>query len=137
MQKAANGFALPLVWIAEKSSAVHRKRPPSLSMIGEDCAFRAPVAEALDATGIPWANIYEHGTIDATMTVVKTGLALSISLASAVPDDLVALGSSSGLPSLPLIAVNLHVDSGQPNQSAEQLAAHIRAGLYETGKRTA
>ncbi len=129
--------AEPLVWIAGKGSATHRKRPLPLSMIGADCAFRAPVSEALSGAGIPWTYVFEHGTIEATMTVVRTGLALSVSLASAVPDDLLVLGAASGLPTLSPMAVNLHVMPGQASPAARELARHISEGVYQAQARSA
>ena len=99
-------------------------------MIGEDCAFRRPVAEALGEVSIPWVSVFEQGTIEATMTVVKTGLAVSVSLAAAVPDDLVILGRSAGLPDLPSFAINLYVADSEKNLAAQELAHHIRNGTY-------
>lgn len=119
-----------LVWIAGPSGGAHRKRPLPLSMIGEDCAFRGPVSEALSRADIPYVSVFEQGTIEATMTVVKTGLAVSVSLASAVPDYLVELGRASGLPPLPNFAINLYVAENNKNLAAQELAGHIRAGAY-------
>ena len=115
-----------LVWIAGPTGGAHRRRPLPLSMIGEDCAFRGPVSEALAGANIPYVSVFEQGTIEATMTVVKTGLAVSVSLASAVPDYLVILGRTSGLPALPNFAVNLYVADDDKNLAAQELAGHIR-----------
>lgn len=122
----------PLVWISSRASSTHRKRPLPLSMVGGDCAFRRPVNGALKAAGIPWVYQFEHGTNDATMAVVHSGLALSVSLASAVPSELVVLGQGSGLPSLPDFAVNLYVTPVQSSDAARELARHIRDGTYRT-----
>lgn len=116
----------PLVWIGGPSATAHRKRPLPLSMIGEDCAFRGPVSKALSKMSIPYVSVFEQGTIEATMTVVKTGLAVSVSLASAVPDYLEVLGRASGLPPLPSFAVNLYVVDDEKNLAAQELANHIR-----------
>ncbi len=126
-----------LVWIGSGAGGAHRKRPLPLSMIGEDCAFRAPVSEALGKAGIAWVPVFEQGTIEATMTVVKTGLAVSVSLASAVPQDLVVLGRSAGLPDLPRFAINLYVADGEKNLAAQELAHHIRGGAYSLTAETA
>ncbi len=126
-----------LVWIAGRTGGAHRKRPLPLSMIGEDCAFRQPVSEALGRADIPWVSVFEQGTIEATMTVVKTGLAVSVSLAAAVPDDMVTLGPSAGLPDLPSFAINLYVADGQKNLAAQELAHHIRSGAYALAAETA
>ena len=125
-----------LVWIAGAASGIYRKRPLPLSMIGEDCAFRGPVSEALRGAKIDWVSVFEQGTIEATMTVVKTGLAVSVSLASAVPEDLVILGRASGLPDLPSFAINLYVGDGEKNLAARELAHHIRNGAYALSAET-
>lgn len=122
----------PLVWISSRASATHRRRPLPLSMVGDDCAFRKPVNTALKAADIPWVYQFEHGSNDATMAVVQSGLALSVSLASAVPGELVVLGQGSGLPPLPDFAVNLYVTPHQPSDAAQELARHIRDGSYKT-----
>ncbi len=118
-----------LVWIGGPTGGAHRKRPLPLSMIGEDCAFRGPVSEVLARAKVPYVSVFEQGTIEATMTVVKTGLAVSVSLASAVPDYLVVLGPASGLPSLPNFAINLYVADNSKNAASHELAAHIRASV--------
>ena len=120
----------PLVWISGRAGSAHRKRPLPLSMVGEDCAFRRPVNEALKAAGIPSTYLYEHGANDATMAVVRSGLALSVSLASTVPTDLIVLGAASGLPALPDFSVNLYVTPQQPSDAALELARHIRERKY-------
>ncbi len=121
----------PLVWIGGPAATAHRKRPLPLSMIGEECAFRAPVSKALAGVNIPYVSVFEQGTIEATMTVVKTGLAVSVSLASAVPDYLEVLGRASGLPALPSFAVNLYVADDKKNLAAQELARHVRASVRE------
>lgn len=126
-----------LVWIGGRSGGAHRKRPLPLSMIGEECAFRGPVSLALGRVGIEWVSVFEQGTIEATMTVVKTGLAVSVSLASAVPDELKILGHSAGLPDLPSFAINLYVADDQKNLAAQELAHHIRKGAYTLSADTA
>lgn len=123
----------PLVWISGRASSTHRKRPLPLSMVGDDCAFRRPVNAALDKAGISWVYQFEHGTNDATMAVVQSGLALSVSLASAVPSGLVVLGEASGLPPLPDFAVNLYVTPKQPSEAARELARHIRERIPGKG----
>lgn len=126
-----------LVWIGAPSGGAHRKRPLPLSMIGEDCAFRGPVSEALGRVSIDWVSVFEQGTIEATMTVVKTGLAVSVSLAAAVPDNLAILGRRSGLPDLPRFAINLYVADGEKNLAAQELARHIRSAAYTASADTA
>lgn len=121
----------PLVWVSSRAGSTHRRRPLPLSMVGEDCAFRRPVNDTLKMAGIPWVYQFEHGTNDATMAVVQSGLALSVSLASAVPGNLVVLGRGSGLPPLPDFAVNLYVTPHQTSDAAKELARHIRENSYE------
>lgn len=120
----------PLVWISSRGGSTHRRRPLPLSMVGDDCAFRRPVNDALKGADIPWVYQYEHGTNDATMAVVQSGLALSVSLASAVPNNLVVLGQGSGLPPLQNFSVNLYVTPKQPTDAAKELARHMRERRY-------
>ena len=126
-----------LLWVGGNGGGAHAKRPLPLSMVAEDCAFRPPVVEALRDRGIDWRTVFENGTIDATMTTVRSDLAVTVSLASLVPHDLAVLGKPEGLPELPSFAVNMYVCDPQTNAAAGELARHLRDGVLRQQRRSA
>ena len=126
-----------LLWVGGNRGTAHAKRPLPLSMVAEDCSFRPPVVEALRDRGIAWRTVFENGTIDATMTTVRSDLAVTVSLASQVPQDLAILGKPEGLPDLPSFAVNMYVCDPQVNSAAAGLARHLRDGVLRQQRRSA
>ncbi len=126
-----------LLWVGRRSGAAHGKRPLPLSMVAEDCAFRQPVVDALRSQDIAWRSVFENGTIEATMTTVRSDLAVTVSLASVVPDDLDVLGRDQGLPELPSFAVNMYVGDPDGNSAARELARHLREGVRRQHRRSA
>lgn len=126
-----------LLWVGSRRGTAHAKRPLPLSMVAEDCAFRPPVVAALHDRGIDWRTVFENGTIDATMTTVRSDLAVTVSLASLVPPDLEVLGRSDGLPDLPSFAVNMYVCDPETNSAAGELARHLRDGVLRQQRRSA
>ncbi|MEJ8574863.1 LysR family transcriptional regulator [Microbaculum marinum] len=115
-----------LLWIGARNGTAHRKRPLPLSIVSETCVFRQTVHEALRDEGVDWRMVFENGNIDATMTTVRTDMAVTPSLASFVPPDLRVLPPDAGLPQLPNFSIGLFVRSGDTDRAVDELAAHIR-----------
>ncbi len=120
-----------LLWIGAKHGTAYSRRRLPLSIVSETCAFRAPVVDALQANGITWQNVFENGTIDATLTTVRADLAVSVSLASVIPLDLDILGPDAGLPDLPSFAINLYKNEKIVNPAAHELATALRESVQE------
>ncbi len=126
-----------LLWVGGSRGSAHAKRPLPLSMVAEDCSFRPPVVDALRGRDIDWRTVFENGTIDATMTTVRSDLAVTVSLASLVPEDLEVLGRAEGLPDLPSFAVNMYVGDREASSAAGELARHLRDGVHRQQRRRA
>jgi len=101
----------PLVWVGSATSDVWKTRPLPLSLVDERCAFRPLVLGALAREGIPWRTIFENGSLEATASTVRVGLAITAWLESTVPGDLIRIPPEAGLPDLPEFAVCLRVSS--------------------------
>ena len=126
-----------LLWIGSKNGTAHRKRPLPLSIVSETCAFRDPIVEALEARTIPWRSVFEYGTLEATMTTVRSDLAVTAFLASFIPEDMEVLGRDSGLPELPNFTINLYESSIEPNPAARQVADYLRESMIGQNRRSA
>ncbi|MDF1734704.1 MAG: LysR family transcriptional regulator [Minwuia sp.] len=115
-----------LHWIAGPEGNAGFQRPLPLSIISETCAFRPAMIGSLQAAGIDWRPVQENGSIDATMAVVRAGLAVSTSLRAAVPADIMILGPESGLPDLPRYAISLFAGRTGESPAVAELARHVR-----------
>ncbi|HIP80604.1 MAG TPA: LysR family transcriptional regulator [Kiloniellaceae bacterium] len=126
-----------LLWIGSKNGNAHRKRPLPLSIVSETCAFRDPIVEALEARAIPWRSVFEYGTLEATMTTVRSDLAVTAFLASFIPEDMEVLGRDSGLPELPNFTINLYESNVETNPAARQVADYLRESMIGQNRRSA
>ncbi|WP_420347829.1 LysR substrate-binding domain-containing protein [Pelagibius sp.] len=126
-----------LLWIGSRNGTAHRKRPLPLSIVSETCAFRDPIVEALEARDIPWRSVFEYGTLEATMTTVRSDLAVTAFLASFIPEDMEVLGRDSGLPELPNFTINLYESNIEPNPAARQVADYLRESMIGQNRRSA
>lgn len=118
-----------LVWVGARAGAAYLKRPLPLSMVAETCAFRPVVLAALQAHGLSWKSVLENRNLDATIASVRTDLAVTPFLASAVPPDLDILPADAGLPLLPNFAINLHLPRHASAPAALEFARYLRDSL--------
>ncbi|WP_299394395.1 LysR substrate-binding domain-containing protein [Pelagibius sp.] len=126
-----------LLWIGSKNGTAHRKRPLPLSIVSETCAFRDPIVEALEARAIPWRPVFEYGTLEATMTTVRSDLAVTAFLGSFIPGDMEVLRRDSGLPELPNFTINLYESNIETNPAARQVADYLRESMIGQNRRSA
>ena len=115
-----------LVWVGCKGGEAYLKRPLPISTIGDTCAFRPVMFDALRRRGMAWRTVFANGSVEAITATVLTDLAVTASLASTIPPGLDVLGAESGLPDLPSFAINLYLPRSEANPIAQGLARHIR-----------
>jgi DNA-binding transcriptional LysR family regulator len=117
-----------LVWVGAPGGEAVRQRPLPVSIGCSDCAFRAPIRDALQQAGIEWRSVSEVTNTSAQVATVAADIAVMASMASTVPEGLEVLGRESGLPPLPPFTVNLYLaKDGSP--TVQELARHIRQAL--------
>jgi len=119
----------PLHWIAGPEGHAGFRRPLPLSIISETCAFRPAMIESLRKADIAWRPVQDNGSIDATMAVVRAGLAVSTSLRAAVPEGISILGPESGLPDLPGYSISLFAGRTGESPAVAELARHVREAV--------
>ncbi|WP_413739022.1 LysR substrate-binding domain-containing protein [Sodalis sp. RH21] len=115
-----------LVWVGAKGGAAYLKTPLPVSMVAETCAFRPVVLQALGECDLAWRTMFESGSIDATRATVRADLAVTVWLASTVPDDLNILPFGENLPKLPSFAINLYHAKGLLPRAVGELRRQIR-----------
>jgi DNA-binding transcriptional LysR family regulator len=117
-----------LVWVGAPGGEAARQRPLPVSIGCSDCAFRAPIRDALQQAGIAWRSVSEVTNTTAQVATVAADIAVMAWMASTVPEGLEVLGRESGLPPLPPFTVNLDLTKdGSP--IVQELARHIRQAL--------
>jgi DNA-binding transcriptional LysR family regulator len=117
-----------LVWVGAPGGEAARQRPLPVSIGCSDCAFRAPIRDALQQAGIAWRSVSEVTNTTAQVATVAADIAVMAWMASTVPEGLEVLGHESGLPPLPPFTVNLYLaKDGSP--IVRELARHIRQAL--------
>ena len=118
-----------LVWVGARGGLAHLKQPRPVSMVADACAFRPTVLAALHGHGRTWRTMFENGSLEATTGTVRADLAVSASLAFAVPTGLDVLPAGADLPSLPPFAITLHRAPNDTRAATAALARHIRQAL--------
>ncbi len=117
-----------LVWVGAPGGEAVRQRPLPVSIGCSDCAFRAPVRDALQQAGIEWRSVSEVTNTSAQVATVAADIAVMAWMASTVPEGLEVLGRESSLPLLQPFTVNLYLaKDGSP--TVQELARHIRQAL--------
>jgi len=123
-----------LVWVGARGGEAARQRPLPVSIGCSDCAFRAPIREALHAAGIEWRSASEVTNTSAQVATVVADIAVMAWMASTVPDDLEVLGRESGLPTLPPFTINLYLSKDGGNHIVQELARHIRDSVRDRSR---
>jgi len=118
-----------LVWVGAPGGEAARQRPLPVSIGCSDCAFRAPVREALQQAGIEWRSVSEVTNTTAQVATIAADIAVMAWMASTVPEGLEVLGRDSGLPPLPPFTVNLYLPKAGGSAIVQELARHIRQAL--------
>ncbi|MCB8821879.1 LysR substrate-binding domain-containing protein [Microvirga rosea] len=120
-----------LVWVGARGGEAARQRPLPVSIGCSDCAFRAPIREALQQAGIAWRSASEVTNTSAQVATVAADIAVMAWMASTVPEGLEVLGRESGLPMLPPFTVNLYLPKDGGNHIVQEMARHIREAVTE------
>jgi DNA-binding transcriptional LysR family regulator len=118
-----------LVWVGAPGGEAAHQRPLPVSIGCSDCAFRAPVRDALQQAGIEWRSVSEVTNTTAQVATVAADIAVMAWMASTVPEGLEVLGRASGLPPLPPFTVNLYLPKNGGSAIVQELARHVRQAL--------
>ncbi|MGO4572540.1 LysR substrate-binding domain-containing protein [Microvirga sp. 2TAF3] len=120
-----------LVWVGARGSEAARQRPLPVSIGCSDCAFRAPIRDALQKAGIAWRSASEVTNTSAQVATVAADIAVMAWMASTVPDDLEVLGRESGLPPLPPFTINLYLPKDGGDHIVQEMARTIREAVTD------
>ncbi|MFT6774336.1 MAG: DNA-binding transcriptional LysR family regulator [Paracoccaceae bacterium] len=114
----------PLVWVGAPGGHAWKARPLRLAF-ENNCIFRGPTQQALDAEGVEW----EMGvTSESTRTIeatVSADLGVHVSIEGAVSQHFEKISHGGALPALPSVKIILYVAEGA-DALARALADHVR-----------
>jgi len=119
----------PLVWVGARDGEAYTRDPLPISLGDETCAFRAAALKALTKAGLNWSLICQVSDMGPLTATLEADLAIAPFLAQTVPDNVVILDKSLGLPPLPSYHINLRLPPAGGSEIAEELADHIRRGF--------
>lgn len=114
-----------LVWVGAAGGEAHRRRPLSVALGREPCAFRTSTVRALAAAGIEWRAICQVGSLEPVYATLEADMAVAAFLARTVPDRLAVIPVGD-LPELPAFHVNLLLPASGAEAVAVELARCIR-----------
>ena len=120
-----------LVWVGARGGGAAWQRPLPVSIGCSDCAFRAPIREALQKAGIEWRSVSEVTNTSAQVATVAADIAVMAWMASTVPANMEVLGPDSGLPLLPPFMINLYLPANGGNHIVQEMARFIRDAVRD------
>lgn len=115
------------VWSGARAGAAWSKRPLPVCFVSATCTLRRPVLAALRRAGVEWVEAPSYPSAEATFATVNADMAVTVWLASLLPEGLQILGHDSGLPPLPSIAITLHRNAADASPASLAMASCIRA----------
>ena len=121
----------PFGWFAAPGWQHRAGEPLPLATLAEPCGVRAMAAQALDAAGIAWAEVFVGGGVAAVAAAVMAGLGVAALASRMLPLGAVDVGARLGLPALPRLPVLLHTrtQDGRPRDALTALSAAFRSAV--------
>ncbi|HEY4253288.1 MAG TPA: LysR substrate-binding domain-containing protein [Roseomonas sp.] len=120
----------PLQWVGSARHAAHRRDPLPLALAHDGCTWRGAALGALEQAGRSARVTYNSATQTGCFALTLAGLAVTVSTPAPLPDGLIWLGDSDGMPKLPSMGIELvqsRAALGTPG--ARALADGIRQGF--------
>jgi DNA-binding transcriptional LysR family regulator len=126
-----------LVWAAAPGTRLEAGRPIPIVVYQAPSISRSAGVRALDQAGLPYRLTCTVRGVLGVVAAARAGLGLAIFARSLVPDDLIELPASAGLPDPGEIDLVLLVNSRSATEPAEALTAAILASGHPIGRRPA
>ncbi|UXI65832.1 LysR family transcriptional regulator [Tahibacter amnicola] len=121
-------FTDTLVWAGAPDGTAYRRRPLSVALGQEHCAFRSAAIDALNRAGIEWRVICQVGSLEPVFATLEADMAVAPFLSRTVPARLAALDRHE-LPVLPAFHINLRTPSNGVDLITDELARQIREAM--------
>ncbi|PWC40382.1 LysR substrate-binding domain-containing protein [Azospirillum sp. TSO22-1] len=130
---AENGQALvarlPLVWIGPRGYRPDPAAPLPLALLDGPCPFRRHGTARLDQSGRAWRNTFTSPSLAGLWAAVEAGLGVTVRTPLGLPDTLAPLDPRLALPSLPSVALELHLSPASRTPTVARLRAVLTEAL--------
>lgn len=113
------------VWVAALGYQLAPTAPVPLALHGIGCPYRSVAVDALTRLGRPWRTVVMTAGVSALETTICAGMAIGIIDRARVGAQMRILGSTDGLPTLPLHELQLIKAPGLPSAACEILTCMI------------
>lgn len=120
-----------LVWITSSKSLVHESDPVPLAVYNRGCIYRNLAIKSLQGAHKNYRIAYTSHNTTGILSAVRSGLAITASGKSTIPDDVRVLGQSEGFPDLPSIVITLIKSKNTISQAANVLANYVAESFSE------
>lgn len=115
-----------LVWVGATGGDAYLQRPVPISFGSETCSIKPPTLAALRAADVDWRAVTEISNVDAINATVQSDIAVTATLACAIPPGLEILPPDCGLPALPPLAVSLYLRRDHGSRAVDEIARIVR-----------
>jgi DNA-binding transcriptional LysR family regulator len=115
-------------WFAAPQFEHRQGEPVRLAALAPSCGVRDIATRALDATGIPWTEVFLGGGSSVVTAAVSAGLAIGAFSCRLAPPGTVEVSQRFGLPDLPSSEIVLHstLTDTKSREALRTLAAAFR-----------
>ena len=115
-------------WFATPQFEHRQGEPVRLAALAPSCGVRDIATRALDATGIPWTEVFLGGGSSVVTAAVSAGLAIGAFSCRLAPPGTVEVSQRFGLPDLPSSEIVLHstLTDAKSREALRTLAAAFR-----------
>jgi DNA-binding transcriptional LysR family regulator len=112
----------PVHWYAHVTWQISEHEPLPLLVLDQHCLFRQRAIDSLDRARLRWRIALSGSSVSAVWAAAIAGLGLVTRTPVHVPDDMVCLDGTLGLPDLGVVALHLVRSSLRGEQASEYLA---------------
>lgn len=118
-------------WFAAPGWQHRSGEPLPLATMTEGCGVRALAVQRLEASGVPWTEVFVGGGVAAVAAAVMAGLGVAALAPRMLPFGAVDVGERLGLPELPRLPVLLHtrVRHSRSRDALSALSAAFRRAV--------
>lgn len=114
-----------LVWVGAPDGNAWQRRPLRLGF-KDTCIFRPRAQAALDAAGIPWEMATGGESEQAVEATVAADLAVSVRLASSIPEGMGVIGAENQLPPVGDMKLALYRGARRSDEALDLLVSELR-----------
>lgn len=120
-----------LVWITSSKHLVHELDTVPLAVYNCGCIYRELAIKSLQGANKNYRIAYSSQNTTGIISAVRSGLAITVSGKSTIPNDVRVLSQSDGFPDLPSIVITLIKSKNLISQAADVLANYVTESFSE------